>query len=61
MILITAVIKPFALGRRSVRHSYVGIAGMTVSEVKGFGWRERPAAPRIFPSGGVQSGVRPRR
>ena len=37
MILVTAVIKPFALDAVREALSYVGIAGMTVSEVKGFG------------------------
>jgi nitrogen regulatory protein PII len=37
VILVTAVIKPFALDAVREALSYVGIAGMTVSEVKGFG------------------------
>jgi nitrogen regulatory protein PII len=37
MILVTAVIKPHALDPVREALSYVGIAGMTISEVKGFG------------------------
>jgi nitrogen regulatory protein PII len=37
VILVTAVIKPHALDRVREALSYVGIAGMTISEVKGFG------------------------
>ncbi|HMK97226.1 MAG TPA: P-II family nitrogen regulator [Acidimicrobiales bacterium] len=37
MILVTAVIKPHALDAVREALSYVGIAGMTISEVKGFG------------------------
>lgn len=37
MILVTAVIKPHALDGVREALSYVGIAGMTISEVKGFG------------------------
>jgi nitrogen regulatory protein P-II 1 len=37
MLLVTAVIKPFALDAVRESLSYVGIAGMTVSEVRGFG------------------------
>ena len=37
MILVTAVIKPHALDAVREALSHVGIAGMTISEVKGFG------------------------
>jgi len=37
MILVTAVIKPHALDAVREAVSYVGVAGMTISEVKGFG------------------------
>jgi nitrogen regulatory protein PII len=37
MVLVTAVIKPHALDAVREALSHVGIAGMTVSEVKGFG------------------------
>jgi nitrogen regulatory protein PII len=37
MILVTAVIKPHALDAVREALSHVGIAGMTTSEVKGFG------------------------
>ncbi len=37
MILVTAVIKPHALDAVREALSFVGIAGMTISEVKGFG------------------------
>ncbi|HTW08271.1 MAG TPA: P-II family nitrogen regulator [Acidimicrobiales bacterium] len=37
MILITAVIKPHALDTVREALSIVGVAGMTISEVKGFG------------------------
>jgi nitrogen regulatory protein P-II 2 len=37
MILVTAVIKPHALDPVREALSFVGIAGMTVSEVRGFG------------------------
>ena len=37
MILVTAVIKPHALDAVREALSYVGVAGMTISEVKGFG------------------------
>ena len=37
MILVTAVIKPHALDAVREALSYVGIAGMTIWEVKGFG------------------------
>jgi nitrogen regulatory protein P-II 1 len=37
MILVTAVIKPHALDAVREALSQVGIAGMTISEVKGFG------------------------
>jgi len=37
MILVTAVIKPHAVDAVREALSYVGIAGMTISEVKGFG------------------------
>jgi nitrogen regulatory protein PII len=37
MILVTAVIKPHALDPVREALSHVGIAGMTISEVKGFG------------------------
>lgn len=37
MILVTAVIKPHALDAVRESLSYVGVAGMTISEVKGFG------------------------
>ena len=37
MILVTAVIKPHALDAVREALSHVGVAGMTISEVKGFG------------------------
>ena len=37
MILVTAIIKPYALDTVREALSYLGIAGMTISEVKGFG------------------------
>ena len=37
MILVTAVVKPHAVDAVREALSYVGIAGMTISEVKGFG------------------------
>jgi nitrogen regulatory protein PII len=37
MVLVTAVIKPHALDSVREALSYLGIAGMTISEVKGFG------------------------
>jgi nitrogen regulatory protein P-II 1 len=37
MILVTAVIKPHALDAVREALSFVGVAGMTISEVKGFG------------------------
>jgi nitrogen regulatory protein P-II 2 len=37
MILVTAVVKPHALDAVREALSFVGIAGMTVSEVRGFG------------------------
>lgn len=37
MLLVTAVIKPFALDAVRESLSFAGIAGMTVSEVRGFG------------------------
>ncbi|HYA43993.1 MAG TPA: P-II family nitrogen regulator [Acidimicrobiales bacterium] len=37
MILVTAVIKPFALDAVKEALSYVGVAGMTVSDARGFG------------------------
>jgi nitrogen regulatory protein PII len=37
MILVTAIVKPHALDPVREALSYVGIAGMTISEVKGFG------------------------
>ena len=37
MILVTAVIKPHALDAVREALSFVGIAGMTITEVKGFG------------------------
>ncbi len=37
MILVTAVVKPYALGPVREALSHVGISGMTISEVKGFG------------------------
>ena len=37
MILVTAVIKPYAVDAVREALSHIGIAGMTISEVKGFG------------------------
>jgi len=37
MILVTAVVKPHVLDTVREALSHVGIAGMTISEVKGFG------------------------
>ncbi|MHB1498350.1 MAG: P-II family nitrogen regulator [Acidimicrobiales bacterium] len=37
MVLVTAIIKPHALDTVREALSYLGIAGMTISEVKGFG------------------------
>jgi nitrogen regulatory protein P-II 1 len=37
MILVTAVIKPHALDAVREALSFAGVAGMTISEVKGFG------------------------
>ena len=37
MVLVTAVIKPHALDAVREALSYLGVAGMTISEVKGFG------------------------
>jgi len=37
MVLVTAIVKPHALDAVREALSYVGIAGMTISEVKGFG------------------------
>lgn len=37
MVLVTAIIKPHALDSVREALSYLGVAGMTVSEVKGFG------------------------
>lgn len=37
MVLVTAVIKPHALDTVREALSYLGISGMTISEVKGFG------------------------
>jgi nitrogen regulatory protein PII len=37
MVLVTAVIKPHALDAVREALSHVGIAGMTISEVQGFG------------------------
>ncbi len=37
MILVTAIIKPHALDAVREALSHVGIAGMTISEVQGFG------------------------
>ena len=37
MILVTAIVKPHAVDAVREALSYVGIAGMTISEVKGFG------------------------
>jgi nitrogen regulatory protein PII len=37
MILVTAVVKPHALDAVREALSYVGVTGMTISEVKGFG------------------------
>jgi nitrogen regulatory protein PII len=37
MILVTAIVKPHALDPVREALSYAGIAGMTISEVKGFG------------------------
>jgi len=37
MILVTAVVKPYALDPVREALSHVGIAGMTISEAKGFG------------------------
>ena len=37
MILVTAVIKPHALDAVRETLSYIGIAGMTITEVKGYG------------------------
>jgi nitrogen regulatory protein P-II 1 len=37
MILVTAVVKPHALDAVREALSFVGVAGMTISEVKGFG------------------------
>jgi len=37
MLLVTAVIKPHALDNVREALSYLGIAGMTISEVRGFG------------------------
>jgi len=37
MILVTAVIKPHSLDAVREALSFVGIAGMTITEVKGFG------------------------
>lgn len=37
MVLVTAIVKPHALDAVREALSYLGIAGMTISEVKGFG------------------------
>lgn len=37
MVLVTAIIKPHALDAVREALSYLGVAGMTISEVKGFG------------------------
>ncbi|HEY3690008.1 MAG TPA: P-II family nitrogen regulator [Pseudonocardiaceae bacterium] len=37
MMLVTAIVKPFALGDVKVALERLGVLGMTVSEVQGFG------------------------
>jgi nitrogen regulatory protein P-II 1 len=37
MILVTAIVKPFALGDVKVALERLGVLGMTVSEVQGYG------------------------
>ncbi|MCA1693491.1 MAG: P-II family nitrogen regulator, partial [Actinobacteria bacterium] len=37
MMLVTAIVKPFALGDVKVALERLGVLGMTVSEVQGYG------------------------
>ncbi len=37
MILVTAIVKPFALGKVKAALERLGVLGMTVSEVQGYG------------------------
>ncbi|HVL84924.1 MAG TPA: P-II family nitrogen regulator [Pseudonocardia sp.] len=37
MLLVTAIVKPFALGEVKVALEQLGVLGMTVSEVQGYG------------------------
>ena len=37
MILVTAIVKPFALGDVKAALEHLGVLGMTVSEVQGYG------------------------
>ena len=54
MKLISAIIKPFKLDDVRAALSELGVSGMTVTEVKGFGRQrghttDRSAGPRISP------------
>ena len=40
MKMITAIVKPFKLDEVREALSEVGVSGITVSEVKGFGWQK---------------------
>jgi nitrogen regulatory protein PII len=56
MKLVTAIIKPFKLDDVRAALSEIGISGMTVTEVKGFG---RPARPHgALPRRRVRRGLR---
>ena len=57
MKLITAVIKPFKLDDVRIALSEVGVQGMTVTEVKGFG---RQKAHRVVPWGRICGGFLPK-
>lgn len=52
MKLVTVIIKPFKLEDVREALSSIGIQGLTVTEVKGFGRQKR--ACRAVPGGGIQ-------
>ena len=55
---IEAIIKPFKAGRCAKALAEIGINGMTVSEVKGFG--RQKAMPRLYRGAGVHGRLLPR-
>ena len=61
MKLITAIIKPFKLDEVREALSAVGVQGITVTEVKGFGRQKGHTTSWPPPSAGRWTGQKPRR